>query len=80
MNTAVDGMGHVVVYCGWYDFDEEKPTDTDAMIVAIERENGRYMICECHDKKWYDVNTLNEIDIKYWIRIPDYPEEDDSES
>lgn len=80
MNTAVDGMGHVVVYCGWNDFDEEEPTDTDAMILVIERENERLMICECHEGKWFDINTLSEVDVKFWIRIPDYPETDSEES
>lgn len=76
MNTAEDGMGHVIVYCGWNEYAEEQPEETtpECSIVAIDLDD-RYHICKYADR-WCNVDTLDPVKVKYWIRIPSYPEED----
>lgn len=77
MNVVVDGVGNVTVHCGWTDFDDDVPdTEETKHIVAIERHTDRYVICTFMEE-WRDINTLEKVDIKYWMHIPDYPEYED---
>lgn len=82
MNVLEDPMGHVTVYCGWNDYDEETPQETtpQCTILAVERDTDRLILASFMKGKWCDINTLDQINVKYWIRVPSLPTGDDEES
>ena len=79
MDVREDTYGHVTVFCGWHLYENERPDTEDNIIVLEHDELMSLANYDESKKKWVNSADDTDLNIKWWMRIPEVPQPDEED-